>query len=150
MNRLRKQRGVAAVELALLLTFVLVPLLFGMTELGRALFQFNTLTKATRDATRFLSAQGPGDPNDISAAQCLAVYGNKTCTGTPLVSNLTTAMVSVCDRSNCATHLNQATGSGVINLVTVTVTGYTFTSLAPFFVPTFTFGDISTTMRQVL
>jgi Flp pilus assembly protein TadG len=149
MNRLGKQRGVAAVELALLLTFVLVPLLFGMTELGRALFQFNTLTKATRDATRFLSAQGPGDPNDISAAQCLTVYGNKTCTGTPLVPNLTPAMVSVCDRINCdTTHLSQGTGSGVINLVTVTVSGYVFTSLAPFFVPNITFGDISTTMRQ--
>jgi Flp pilus assembly protein TadG len=150
MNRYLKQQGVAAVELAILLTFVLVPLLFGMTEFGRALYQYNGLTKATRDATRFLSTQGPGDPNDISAARCLAVYGNKACAGDSLVPNLTTAMVSVCDSSSCPSHLNQPTGSGVINLVTVTVSGYPFTSLAPFFVPAFTFGDISTTMRQVL
>lgn len=150
MNRYRKQRGVAAVELAILLTFVLVPLLFGMTEFGRALYQYNGLTKATRDAARFLSARGPGDPADIGSAQCMTVYGNQTCTGTPLVPNLTTAMVSVCDSSNCPSHLSQPTGSGVINLVTVTVSGYPFTSLAPFFVPDITFGDISTTMRQVL
>lgn len=149
MKNYRKQRGIAAVELAIVL-IPLVLLAFGITEFGRAIYQYNALTKATRDATRFLSAQGAGDPNDISAAKCLAVYGNKTCTGNLLVPNLTTAMVSVCDSSNCPDHQNQSTGSGVINLVTVTVTGYPFTSLVPFVVPSMTFGAISTTMRQVL
>jgi Flp pilus assembly protein TadG len=147
MNRYRKQRGVAAVEFAILMTFILVPLLFGITEFGRAMYQYNTLLKGTRDAARFLSMQGPGDPADIGVAQCLTVYGNKTCTGSPLVPNLTTAMVSVCDSSICPSHLNQPTGSGVVNLVSVTVSGYAFTSLVPFVVPGFTFDDISTTMR---
>lgn len=150
MNIYRKQRGMAAVELAILL-IPLVLLAFGITEFGRAIYQYNTLTKATRDATRFLSGQGPGDPNDITAAQNLTVFGKKVNTGSPLVPNLTTAMVSVCDSISCAgTHQNQTTGSGVINLVTVTVTGYPFTSLVPFVVPGMTFGPISTTMRQVL
>ena len=149
MNILRKQRGVAAIELGIVL-IPLVLLAFGITEFGRAIYQYNTLTKATRDATRFLSTQGAGDANDISAAKCLTVYGNKACTGNPLVPDLTTAMVTVCDSSNCPSHQNQATGSGVINLVTVTVTGYPFTSLVPFVVPSMNFGAISTTMRQVL
>lgn len=149
MKNYRKQRGIAAVELAIVL-IPLVLLAFGITEFGRAIYQYNALTKATRDATRFLSAQGAGDPNDISAAKCLAVYGNKACTGNLLVPNLTTAMVSVCDSSNCPDHQSQSTGSGVINLVTVTVTAYPFTSLVPFVVPSMTFGAISTTMRQVL
>lgn len=149
MNTYQKQRGVAAVELGLIL-IPLVLLAFGITEFGRAIYQYNSLTKATRDATRFLSAQGAGDANDISAAKCLAVYGNKTCTSPVLVPNLTTAMVSVCDSSNCPNHQNQATGSGVINLITVTVNGYPFNSLVPFVVPSITFGPVSTTMRQVL
>ncbi|QDL37127.1 TadE/TadG family type IV pilus assembly protein [Rhodoferax sediminis] len=150
MNTHRKQRGVAAVELGILL-IPLVLLVFGITEFGRAIYQYNTLVKATRNAARFLSAQGPGDPADVTTAQCLAVYGNQACTGSALVPALTAAMVSVCDSVSCpTTNQNQPTGSGVINLVTVTITGYPFTSLVPFVMPSITFGDISTTMRQVL
>ena len=150
MKNYVKQRGVAAVELAILL-IPFVILAFGITEFSRAIYQYNTLVKVTRDASRFLSGQGPGDLNDISGAKCLVVYGNKACTGTPLVPNLTTAMVSICDSTSCvSTHQSQPTGSGVINLVTVTISGYPFTSLAPLFVPSLNFGAISTTMRQVL
>jgi Flp pilus assembly protein TadG len=145
-----RQRGVAAVELGL----IIVPLLlltFGVTEFGRAFYQYNALAKATRDATRFLSGQGPGDPSDVTAAQCLATHGNKTCTGVLLVPGLTTTMVSVCDSISCpGTHQNRPTGSGVINLVTVSISGYAFTSLVPLIIPNVTFGSISTTMRQVL
>jgi hypothetical protein len=60
-------------------------------------------------------------------------------------------MVSICDSTSCVgTHQSQSTGSGVINLVTVTVTGYPFVSLVPLAVPSMNFGAISTTMRQVL
>lgn len=150
MRNPHKQRGVAAVELAILL-IPLVLLAFGITEFGRAIYQYNALAKATRDAVRFLSAQGPGDAGAIATARCLAVYGSRTtCSGTPLTPALTTAMVNICDSSNCPSHQNQATGSGVINLVTVTITAYPFTSLVPFVMPNITFGPISTTMRQVL
>jgi Flp pilus assembly protein TadG len=149
MTFLKKQRGVAAVELGI----VIIPLVlcaFGITELGRAVYQYNTLAKATRDAARFLSTQGAGDANDFTIARCLAVHGNRTCTGAPLVPGLTTGMVNVLDSSNSASHAGQATGSGVVNLVTVQVAGYSFTSLMTFVVPSMTFGPIGTTMRQVL
>jgi Flp pilus assembly protein TadG len=146
---LKFQRGVAAVELGLLLV-PLITLTFGVTEAGRAFYQYNALVKATRDATRFLSGQGPGDPNDVTTAKCLVVYGNTTCTGPTIVPGLTTNMVAICDSSNCADHKNQTTGSGAINLVTVTVSDYPFTSLAPFVLPNMNFGAISTTMRQIL
>lgn len=58
--RRRGARGVAAVELALLLTPLLV-MLFGVIELGRAIYSYNTLAKTVRDATRHLSQHGPGD-----------------------------------------------------------------------------------------
>lgn len=150
MRFLRKQRGVASVELGILLV-PLVLLTFGTSEYGRAIYQYNTLAKSSRDAARFLSGQGPGDAADLDMAKCLAVYGNTDCSGSTLLPGLTTDMVSVCDSSYCpSTHQNQATGSGVINLVTVTISGYQFSSLVPFVAPSVTFNNISTTMRQIL
>lgn len=150
MNNIRKQRGIAAVELGILLPTLLLPLAFGITEFGRAIYEYNALAKATRDATRFLSSQSPGDATDITTAKCLAVYGNKSCISPALAPNLTMTMVTVCDSTNCADHQAQQTGSGVINLVSVRIDGYPFTSLVPFQVPSISFGRISTTMRQVL
>jgi Flp pilus assembly protein TadG len=145
-----KQRGAAAVELAILLV-PLVLLAFGITEFGRAIYQYNALTKATRDAARFLSERGTDDPGDVTTARCLAVYGNRTCTGNPLAPNLTTAMVTVCDKTSCPgapdQHQSVETGSGVVDLVSVRVTAYPFTSLVPFVVPSMTFPQIGTTMR---
>lgn len=149
VNTLYPQRGVAAVELAILL-IPLVLLTFGITEYGRAMYQYNTLAKGVRSAVRHLSVNSAGDATQIGIAKCLAVYGNAACTGAPLVPGLTTAMVSVCDTTNCAsTHLNQSTGSGVVNLVSVTISGYVFTSIVPSLAPNITFGDLSATMRQV-
>lgn len=153
-----KQQGVAAIEFAILL-IPMVIMAFGVTELGRALYQYNTLAKAARDAARYLSTQAPSPANDPTKtkAACLAVYGTSDCSGTPLAPGLTTNMVSFCDAVTCpATHQSQQTGSGTIDLVTVTIGGtganltpYPFISLVPFVVPNINFGAISATMRQI-
>jgi Flp pilus assembly protein TadG len=151
----QKQRGVAAVEFALLIIPMLL-MVFGITEYGRAMYQYNTLVKSTRDAARFLTTQASG--SGVDTAKCLAVYGQKVCSGPKVVANLNVSMVSVCDSVSCpATHAAVATGSGVVNLVTVVISGYQFESAVSFNVgglsiglPNVTFGDISTTMRQVL
>lgn len=154
-SNLRKQRGVAAIEFAL----VIIPMLlmvFGITEFGRAMYQYNTLVKATRDAARFLSTQPAGSGG--ATAQNLAVFGNKTSGGTTLAPGLTTGMVSICDSLSCpGTHASIPTGSGSVNLVTVTIQGFQFQSAVSFTIgnvnaglPSITFGPISTTMRQVL
>jgi Flp pilus assembly protein TadG len=145
-----KQKGVALVEFALVLV-PLVLMVFGITELGRAFYQYNTLTKSTRNAVRYLTTQTPG--SGYGPATCLAVTGYQTCalSDNPLTPGLTAAMVTICDATNCpATHSGIDTGSGSINLVTVSITGFQFTSLIPFVVPTMTFGPIGTTMRQIL
>ena len=153
-TRVRRQCGAAAVEFAILAP-LLVLLAFGISEAGRALYQYNTLAKATRDAARYLTSLPPGGGH--ATAKCLAVYGNRTCSGGALAPLLTVAMVSVCDGSNCSgTHANvPSTGNGgsstgAINLVTVTITGFPFRTLVPYAFPDVTFGPISTTMRQVL
>jgi Flp pilus assembly protein TadG len=50
-----RQAGVAAVEFALLL-FVLLPILAGIIEFGRAMWYYDAVLKGTRDAARYLSA----------------------------------------------------------------------------------------------
>lgn len=80
-----KQSGVALVELALIIPLLLL-LTFITTEFGRAMYEYNAVTKSTRDAVRYLSFQTPG--THIAEAQNLMVYGNLAGTGTPLVRGL--------------------------------------------------------------
>lgn len=152
-----RARGVAAVELALLLVPLLL-LVLGVAEFGRAIHTFNTLDKSVRDAARHLSQRGPGDSAVWAQARCLAVHGDAACSGPPLAPGLSTTLVSVCDAVACAaTHAAQATGQGVINLVSVTIDGYVFDSVLDLGLPgtSVFFGDrrlraISATMRGPL
>ena len=144
------QRGVAAVEFGLLLTPLLL-LIFGTTELGRAIYSYNTLDKTVRDASRHLSQHGPGDLVIATEAKCLAVYGTTDCSGSPVAPGLTTGMVRICDALLCPpTHANQLTGLGSINLVTVSIQNYAFDSVVEFVIPDMTFNNISTTLRAQL
>lgn len=161
------QTGAAAVEFALVLP-LLVLMVFGITEYGRAIYQYDTLAKAARAAARHLSTASAGDAVAMAEARCLVVYGNYTtsgtqvtCSGTPVASGLTTAMVEICDATTAAscpgkTYASVATGMGVANLVTVRITAYPFNSVVPSVVSGMTFGSaasntgISVTMRQDL
>jgi Flp pilus assembly protein TadG len=153
-----RQRGVAALEFVLVLIPLLV-ILTGITEYGRAMFYYNTIAKAARDAARLMSTQTPTDPDYgglLVNARCTAVHGNPACDGPPLLPGLTIDMVTFCDRTSCpADHENVPTGTGVINLVTVTIGPYPFTSMASFApaifgVDSFNFTPIRVTMRQIL
>lgn len=152
MKPLGRERGVAAIEFGLLLV-PLVMLAFGITEFGRAMYQYNAIAKGTRDAARYMSVQTPGDANAMSVAQCLVVYGKTACSGTPLVTGLSVDNVTVRDSStDPATHALQPVAiggglpTGVANLVTVEVSGFTFVSLVSFVVPDIQFATIGTTM----
>lgn len=155
-------RGVAAVEFALLLLPMML-LAFGVVEYGRALYQYNTIAKASRDAARLLSHNNPLDTDYGTAqaeARCLVVHGNTGCTGDPLAPGLTTDHVQLCDRvnwidcgDNATPYMNVPTGMELINLVEVRVTGYSFSFIGLPFVTASTgilFGNISTTMRQIV
>lgn len=155
MSSKTRQQGLALIELGIILA-LLVAITFGLTEFGRAIYQYNTLAKAARDGVRFLAVRDPAAPISISGAQCMVVHGNPGCTGPSLVPGLTLSMVSVChamDPACVATHQSQG-ASPVVNLVTVTIGGanapFTFQSLFSFVVPDIQFGAISATMRQVM
>jgi hypothetical protein len=147
----KKQNGVALIEFALILPLLLI-LTFITTEFGRALYQYNTIAKSLRDASRYLSTQDPSiattDPAKITTAKNLVVFGNPTGGGSPLVLGLST--------SHVPNPTWQFKGSGpAINTVTIKVTGYKFRPLITgVFGLTFgdangdiLFGDISATMR---
>ena len=89
-----KQRGVAAVEMAIILPVILL-LMLAVAELGRGFYQYDALSKAVRDGTRYLAtnARLPTGVVSISssvatAAKNLVVYGNETATGSPILPNL--------------------------------------------------------------
>lgn len=114
-----KLRGVALVEFALLLPVLLV-MTFIVTEFGRAIYQYNTLTKSVRDAARYLSIQTPG--TRIAEAKNLVVYGNTAGTGSPLALGLTTAHVQDPIWETAGT-------APVISTVTVEIANYEFRSM---------------------
>lgn len=154
LNKNKSQHGVAAVEFAILLVPMLL-MLFGITEYGRAIYQYNTIAKSVRDASRYLSTVAPGSGH--AEARNLVVCGQITsCGSAQLAPGLTTSMVSICDATNCVgTHASQATGTGTVNLVTVTVTGYQFQSVVNIPIgavtlgaPNLTYDPIHNTMRQ--
>jgi len=146
----RTQKGVALVEFALILPLLLL-LSFITTEFGRALYQYDILTKAVRDGARYLSTQIPADPAAISRARNLVVYGNFTGTpDTPLAIGLAPSQVPDPTWQTSGT-------APTINTVTVRISGYQFQPLfASAFGFTFapggfiTFPDITATMRSFL
>lgn len=157
-----RARGAVTIEFAILL-IPLLTILTGITEIGRAMYYYNTLAKVARDAARLMSTQTPADPDYpslVTTARCTAVYGNGDCSGDPLLPGLTPDMVTICDPAACpATHAAIATGTGAANLVTITIGGantpYRFETLAPFAGalfgrPSFDFAAIRVTMRQII
>jgi len=58
--KLRDQKGQALVELALILPLMLL-ILFGITEFGRALYMVNTLNNAAREGARRAAVSSPLD-----------------------------------------------------------------------------------------
>lgn len=151
MRTPRKQAGVAAIEMGLLLPFLLL-FAFGLTELGRAFYQYNTLAKAVRDGARHLSQYEPGNPARAEEARSLVVCGAIVCDDRPsLVPGMVAGYVQVHDRISDPLNYNlQSTGRGTLNLVRVEVDGFMFRSVVPAFIPSVRFAPIHATMVQVL
>jgi Flp pilus assembly protein TadG len=149
----KKQNGVAIVEFALILPFLLL-LTFITTEFGRAIWEYNTLAKSVRDAARYLSTRTPSSAVEMANARNLLVYGNLAGTGSPLALGLSLANVTAtADHPDCCSWQIAGTNP-VINTVTVRISGYTFRSMftsvlgLPF--GEVKFSDITATMRCYL
>lgn len=105
-SRARRQRGIATVEFAICAP-ILFLLMLATAELGRLLFQYNTLAKAVRDGARYAAAAATNSqrlviitPAMSAATRNLVVTGNIAGTGTPLLPELTVANVDVSNNGN--------------------------------------------------
>lgn len=95
-----RSRGLAAVELALLIPMFLF-LVYGTAELGTALYQYTTLTKAVRGGAQYLArasvTAGVVAPTaaQLTTARNLVVYGQPTASGSAILPGLSTTDVLI-------------------------------------------------------
>jgi Flp pilus assembly protein TadG len=113
-------------EFALVLPLVLL-VAFGITEFGRAYYQYNTLSKAIRDGARYMSSH-TYDSTNITNAQNLVVYGQISGGSIPVLPGLTTAMIDVTPSGGTPPYdpIDNTPQS-----ITVAVNSYPFNSLVP-------------------
>jgi Flp pilus assembly protein TadG len=89
------------VELVIVLP-VLLLMMMAIAEMGRALYQYDALTKAVRDGARYAASNalagslGTVDLNGVAApTQNLVVFGNTAGTGSAVLPNLNTGSVLI-------------------------------------------------------
>jgi Flp pilus assembly protein TadG len=87
-NPRQARRGVAAVELAIVSVFILVPCAYGMIELSRAIQVKEILTDAARSGARVASTVGKSN-TDVTTAVNAALSANS------IATNLATITVKV-------------------------------------------------------
>jgi Flp pilus assembly protein TadG len=100
--RAGRHRGVATIEFAICAPLLLV-LMLATAEIGRVLFQYNTLAKAVRDGVRYTVREAASGSTGTVAitpqvrdnTRNLVVTGTISGSGSPLLRGLTTANVTV-------------------------------------------------------
>lgn len=136
---MKRQRGTTTVEFAIV-GAVALTVLFGVIEVGRALFVWNTLAEATRRGAR-LAVVCPMNHPAIKRVTILSKpEGPDT---SPVVPGLSTANVAVAylqDDGSAAASYSQT------KYVRVSITGYEYTLFIPLVTPKITAPPFSTTL----
>ena len=102
MLSLTKNKGLAAIELTMILPFLLL-LIFATAEFSRLLYQYNALNKIVRDASRYLIEHAsPGSTQAIDITQttldeinALFTHGDLSSSTNELLPNLANADITV-------------------------------------------------------
>ena len=132
LHRSSTQRGVAAVEFALICG-LLVTLLLGVMEMGRLLWTWNAAVEATRYGARLAVVC---DLNDSHIKTRMIERLPSLGTANITISYLNPpAAVNTCTAANC-------------KAVKVALTGYTFTAIIPFVPLSLTLPPFGTTLRK--
>ncbi len=144
------QLGLAAIEFVLVLPVLLI-LAFGIIDFGRLLFQYDALTKSTRDATKYVARAVKPAANALAVeiaaydaivveAQRLALCGRTTaCGSSTLVNGLSASNISV----------DYPAAVGGISYVRVKVDNYSNSYITNVLGVSKSLATISVTMRQV-
>ena len=100
---------------------------------------------------RYRRAHGPGAPRIAREGRGLDAHCNPGCDGEGVAPGLATAQVRRGDAVLCpSTHAGPSTGLGALNLVTVGVADYAWSSAVQWVVPDLRFNTISVTLRAQL
>jgi len=99
-----RQRGVAVIEFTIVLPFMLFMML-AVAELGRAFFQYNTLTRAVQDGARYTAGNSfAGSTQTVSVTAALEsatgnllAYGTTIGSSAPVLPNFSSTDVTVTD-----------------------------------------------------
>lgn len=138
--RLSRQRGFTTVEFALVggLFFML---LFGVMEVGRAMYVWNTLVEATRRAARVAVVCPVNDP---SIAR-VGLFTDPAAGGDPVISGLSSEnfTITYLDRDGASTADFLA-----VRFVRVEITGYTHRLMIPFIDRVLTAPTFATTLPR--
>lgn len=143
------QSGLAAIEFVLILPILLI-LAFGVIDFGRVLFQYDTLTKSTRDAVRYIAgvvrppatayAADANYTTAVNNARNLALCGSiAACGNNALVSGLTLSNITI----------DYPAPQGNITYVRVLVSNYSTSFVTNVLGVSKDLGTISVTMRQI-
>jgi hypothetical protein len=138
------QRGVTTVEFAIIGALMLT-LLFGVIEVGRAMFVMNALGEATRRAARMAAVCPLNDP----AIAQVGMFNPPGGTGSRIVPNITTAnfMTEYLD-TNGAVLADPAGNFGDIMFVRTRIVNFQHQMLIPFANYVFTTPNFATTLRR--
>lgn len=127
----RQQRGVTCVEFAIV-AGVLLMLLFGVIEFGRALFVANALSESTRRGARVAAVCPVGDPRPAQ----VAIFSNGGTSGIAADLTVDNVVVSYLDQAG-APLANAAGNFASIRYVQVRIVNYTQRMLIPLVMPEF-------------
>lgn len=139
----RAHAGVTTVEFAIIGTLLMI-VVFGIIEMGRALYVVNVLTEAARRGARMAAVCPVGDPKPAK----VAVFDTGSGTSS-VVSGLTESNVQVqyLDGSNNVL-ANPATSFGNIRYVRVSITGFTMSLFIPVIAPTLNLSGFAATLPR--
>ncbi|WP_028110269.1 TadE/TadG family type IV pilus assembly protein [Ferrimonas futtsuensis] len=124
-RQLKKQKGVYAVEFAIVATVVFIAL-FACLEVSRLMFSYNVLTEASRRAARLATVCSPdlsASPTAPAALQTLALFD-----GTDFGPNISTANLTI---EYLQLDGTAATSFDKIDLVRASITNYQHTFVVP-------------------
>jgi Flp pilus assembly protein TadG len=137
------QSGTTTIEFAIIGTVMMV-IVFGIIEFGRALYTINILTEAARRGARMAAVCPVGDPKPASVA--IFDSGNGTSSA---VSGLTTANVQIqyLD-SNGNAIANPSANFASISYVQASIVGFTMPLYIPVILPTLNLSGYAATLPR--
>jgi Flp pilus assembly protein TadG len=137
------QSGVTTIEFAIIGTVMMV-VVFGIIEMGRALYTINVLTEAARRGARMAAVCPVGDPKAASVA--IFDSGNGTSSVVPGLST-SNIQIQYLD-SNGAAVANPAANFSSIRYVQSSIVSFTLPLYIPVLLPTLNLSGFTATMPR--